>query len=223
MDANKSRARRTEDVVGLDVSNGVISAARLAASSKVPLRLLNAGWATVSPGASERELAIAIRDVWRSASMPSRTVCASLRSRSAILPLFFLSRHGPGGAGARAGPGGGRQPAVAAPQIALDWHLNHQRNPGRARPSVTRGCWWRCPARRWITRWTSCAEAGPVSGGHGPGGHRGGQFCSKPPIRIRKSQEDTCGAAPDQSRARTWCPAVRRRQPVCPHPACPRG
>ena len=129
MDAKKSKASRAEDVVGLDVSNGVISAARLAASPKGSLRLLNAGWATVASGASERELATAIRSVWRSASLPSRTVCASLRSRSAIVRYFSYPAMDRVELVSALGLEAEDSLQLPRNQIALDWHLNHQRNP----------------------------------------------------------------------------------------------
>lgn len=115
-----------EDVVGLDISNGIISAARVVASPGGTLTLQSAGWAQVAADASDRDLAIAIRQVWRSAGIPSWTVCASLRSRSVIVRYFSypaLDRVELASALALEAEDSLQLPRD---QIALDWHLNHQ-------------------------------------------------------------------------------------------------
>lgn len=127
MDVKLSKTSAAEDVVGLDVSNGIISAARLAASPNGSLRLLNAGWAKVAPGASDRELATAIRDVWRSAGLPSRTVCASLRSRSAILRYFSYPAMEQVELVAALGLEAEDSLQLPRQQIMMDWHLNLKR------------------------------------------------------------------------------------------------
>lgn len=115
-----------EDVVGLDVSNGVISASRLASAADGTLRLLNAGWAKVAPGATDRELATAIRDVWRSAGLPSRTVCASLRSRSAIVRYFSYPALEQVELVSALSLEAEDSLQLPRDQIVFDWHLNHQ-------------------------------------------------------------------------------------------------
>lgn len=119
--------RANEEIVGLDVSNGMVSAARVTMASDGSLRLLNAGWSKVEPGASERELATAIRQVWRSAGLPSRTVCASLRSRSAILRYFSYPAMEQVELVAALGLEAEDSLQLPRQQIVLDWHLNLKR------------------------------------------------------------------------------------------------
>lgn len=88
MGTNGAGAGRTDDVVGLDWSDGVVTASRVEVDASGALRLLNVGWASVGSNASDRELAAAIREVWRTAGMPSWTVALSLRSRSVVLRYF---------------------------------------------------------------------------------------------------------------------------------------
>lgn len=125
-----------EDIVGLDLANGYVSAARSRVGADGAVHVLSAGWADVPPTATDQELAAAIRKVWRSAGMPSWTVCASLRSRSVLVRHFSY-------------PAMRRDELVAAlrleaeeslqlpiQEIALDWHVNPLR--GAPSPSGTR-------------------------------------------------------------------------------------
>ena len=50
-----------EDIVGLDVSDGIVSVARVGIRQDGVLRLRNAGWTECPAGATQRELAAAIR------------------------------------------------------------------------------------------------------------------------------------------------------------------
>lgn len=115
-----------EDVVGLDISNGVISAARVTAAPGGTLTLQSAGWTEVSPDASERELAAALRHVWRSAGIPSWTVCASLRSRSVIVRYFSYPALEQVELVSALALEAEDSLQLPRDQIVFDWHLNHR-------------------------------------------------------------------------------------------------
>jgi Tfp pilus assembly PilM family ATPase len=128
-------AGRTDDVVGLDWSDGVVTASRVEVDSSGALRLLNVGWASVGSGATDRELATAIRDVWRSASMPSWTVAVSLRSRSVILRYFNYPSLQPEELQSALRLEAEESLQLPQDEIATDVHLNRSHRP--ARPEAT--------------------------------------------------------------------------------------
>ena len=77
-----------EDVVGIDISDGVITAARVQAGRNGSVLMSNAGWTEVPPNADEDVLAGAVRRVWRSSGLRSSTVCTSFRGRSLMVRYF---------------------------------------------------------------------------------------------------------------------------------------
>lgn len=129
----RQSGKGSEDIVGLDVSNGVISATRVALASDGSLRLLNAGWTRVAPGATERELVGALRHVWRSASLPSRTVCVSLRSRSAMMRYFSYPAMEKVELASALSLEAENSLQLPRAQISMDWHLNFQNQAGQTR------------------------------------------------------------------------------------------
>lgn len=138
MSGHSTNGTAREEIVGLDISNGLVSAARLLVAADGSLRLLNAGWAQVGPGASERKLATAIRQVWRSAGLPSRTVCVSLRSRSAMLRYFSYPAMEQVELASALGLEAEDSLQLPRDQIVLDWHLNYQKqkHPGGRREGL---------------------------------------------------------------------------------------
>lgn len=78
----------TEDIVGLDIGDSRITAARVDRGEDGRLVLQRAAWIECDSGASEREIAAAIRRMWRRFGMHTRTVCSCLHSRALNLHLF---------------------------------------------------------------------------------------------------------------------------------------
>lgn len=118
-----------EDVVGLDIGDGVISVARVRLGRDGVLRLRNAGWAESPAGATDRELADAIRKVWRSGNVPSHTVCAAFRSPSIALRYFKYPAlsHEEFESALRLEAEESLQ--LPPKEVALDWHLNAGAQP----------------------------------------------------------------------------------------------
>ena len=113
-----------EDVVGLDVGDGIISAARVKVGREGGIRLRNAGWAEYPVGASARDMAAAIRRVWRTAAMPSVSVCAAFRSRSTVLRYFRYPALSPDEFESALRMEAEETLQLAQEEICLDWHLN---------------------------------------------------------------------------------------------------
>ena len=123
-----------EDVVGLDMSDGLLTVARVRVGHDGTVRLCNAGWVEIPAGVSEREQAAAIRRLWRQSGMPSSTVCASFRGRSGTVRYFkypALKREELESALRLEAEETLQLPPA---EIVMDWHLNPA---GSAESSVT--------------------------------------------------------------------------------------
>ena len=77
-----------EDIAGVCVRDGLISAARVARTSGGGVRLRSVGWAEYTPGLSDDDLSAAIRQAWRKMHMPTRTVAGCLHTESLQLKHF---------------------------------------------------------------------------------------------------------------------------------------
>lgn len=115
--------RWSEEVVGIDFSDDGLVAARVTAGDSGTLRLLNVGWAQVDPAAPDKEWAAALRRLWRAAGFSSRTVCASLRSRSALLRYFRYPALESVELASALGLEAEDSLQLPREEIALDWHL----------------------------------------------------------------------------------------------------
>lgn len=78
----------TSDVVGVEFGDNCLMAARVTGKGDGHLSLTHAGWRKCSPSAPERDIASALRALWKESGMPTRTVCASLRSASLVMRYF---------------------------------------------------------------------------------------------------------------------------------------
>ncbi len=113
-----------EVVIGLDVTDGFITAARVTAGADGGLRLAEAAWGEVSPVASDDEVAGAIRQMWRRHRLSTVTVAASTRNRALALKLFSYPGLRP-----EELPGALLLEAEETLQlppgdIVVDWHVN---------------------------------------------------------------------------------------------------
>ena len=119
-----------EDVVGLDVGDGIVSAARVKVGRDGAIRLLNVGWTECPVGASVRDMTAAIRHVWRTAAMPSVSVCAAFRSRSTVLRYFKYPAMSPEEFDSALRMEAEESLQLPQEEILLDWHLNQISGPG---------------------------------------------------------------------------------------------
>lgn len=117
---------RLEDIVGLDWSDGRIVASRVELRPLGALRLLNVGWTDVPADATDAAAAAAVRKVWHSAGIPSRTVAVTLRSRSVVIRPFDYAPLHP--EEFRAALKLEAEEALQLPEekVAFDWHLNKE-------------------------------------------------------------------------------------------------
>ncbi len=76
------------DIAGVEFGDDRLMVARLAGKGDGHLTLTHAGWISYNHSASARDVAAAIRTLWKESSLSTRTVCASLRSASLVMRYF---------------------------------------------------------------------------------------------------------------------------------------
>jgi Tfp pilus assembly PilM family ATPase len=115
-----------EQVVGLDIGEESIVAAQVAEDADGRVSLLNAGWVATYPEAGPAETAGFVRDLWKQRRFRTRTVCASLRSRSLLLKQFAydgLTREELTSALRLEAEASLQMPQA---DLAVDWHLSRE-------------------------------------------------------------------------------------------------
>lgn len=77
-----------EDIAAVDIGESGITVARLSVLPSDELRLLHAGWLPLPTDVDDGEIAKQIRRYWRTHRISTRTVSASLRTRSVSVKTF---------------------------------------------------------------------------------------------------------------------------------------
>lgn len=112
-----------EDVAGICVQDGLISASRLAVSSDGRVRLRSVGWTEYDRSASDDDLSSAIRHAWRHYRMPTRTVVGCMNSESIQYRYFRYENLGEEELGPALVLEAEELLKLPRAGIAMDWHL----------------------------------------------------------------------------------------------------
>jgi Tfp pilus assembly PilM family ATPase len=119
-----------ENIAGIDIGDGFISVSHMVRRGRKKIHLTHGGWAEYAPDASDEELVLEIRRLWKRCKIPTRTVCAGLHARSLCLKYFRypdLSRLELTSALKLEAEETLQLPPE---EIMLDWHLNRPKgNP----------------------------------------------------------------------------------------------
>jgi hypothetical protein len=91
MDGAGQPASQHEDMVGVDIGDGLITAARVRRDRKGRLAVTHAGWEEYPADASDRDIAQAVKRLWYRTRFRVFTVCSCLRSQSLVLKPFRYS------------------------------------------------------------------------------------------------------------------------------------
>lgn len=133
-----TKPRGRLDLAGLDIGERFICAARVRTGRDGTVEIRHAGSVDCPPGASERELAAAIRRLWRQSRMPVRLVCSSLRGPSLLVRRFNQPRL-PAEELASALRLQAEEALQLPPaEIRADWHLYAPRTDGPGNPESGR-------------------------------------------------------------------------------------
>lgn len=124
----------TETIVGLDIGDRMVTASLLQKRADGGLMLTHAGWMDYPAEASDRQIAAAIRSLWRQYHFSSFTVASCIRSQVACLKQFHV--EGISGSELFAALRIEAEESLQIPtdQFELDWHLSKSspRQPGGA-------------------------------------------------------------------------------------------
>lgn len=120
--------KNREDIAGINIADGVISAAHIVRRGRHKIALTHAGWTEYSPDASDEDLVLAIRKLWKKTKMPTRTVCNGLHTRSMCLKYFRYPDLAPRELTSALSLEAEETLQLSPDEIALDWHLNRPKN-----------------------------------------------------------------------------------------------
>ena len=114
----------TTDIAGIEFGDTHITAARLHQRKAGAYLITHAGWVDYDPAGSPRDKAEAIKALWRQSKMPTRTVCAALRSGSlAVRPFSVPAMNG---SELSSVLGLKAEEALQLPRqdLVVEWHVN---------------------------------------------------------------------------------------------------
>lgn len=117
-----------ENIAGINIADGVVSAARVVRRGRHKIALTHAGWMDYAPDASDEEIIQVIRKLWKKIKMPTRTVCTGLHTRSLCLKYFKYPDLAPRELTSALSLEAEESLQLPPEEIALDWHLNRPKN-----------------------------------------------------------------------------------------------
>jgi len=121
-----------EDVIGLDIGDTTVVASRVGRRHSGQIELREAGWVDFDAGASEKQLAAAIRRLWRENGFSTYTVCSCLRSRSAVLKYFKYPNLSEDELSSALRLEAEDALQLSLDKIVIDWHVNRRSADGEA-------------------------------------------------------------------------------------------
>jgi Tfp pilus assembly PilM family ATPase len=126
----KESTSTAEDIAGINIGDGFVSASRIVRRGRKKIALTHAGWLEYAPDASEEEIAKVIRKLWKKCKMPTRTVCTGLHARSLCLKYFKYPDLSQLELTSALKLEAEETLQLPPEEIMLDWHLNRsQSNP----------------------------------------------------------------------------------------------
>ena len=119
---------RGENVAGLDIGDGLMTAARVRVLRDGRLSVTHVGWEEYDPAASDRRIADAIRRLWRRHAISAFSVSSCLRCPSLTMKNFKYPEFS--GAELASALRLEAEQALQIPQdkIAVDWHVAPRRS-----------------------------------------------------------------------------------------------
>jgi Tfp pilus assembly PilM family ATPase len=119
---------KNENIAGINVGDGFVSASRIVRRGRRKIALTHAGWMEYAPDTPDEELVQIIRKLWRQCRIPTRTVCVGLHSRSLCLKYFKYPDLSQIELVSALKLEAEESLQLPPEQIMLDWHLNRPRN-----------------------------------------------------------------------------------------------
>ncbi len=126
--AAREPSTRNENIAGINISDGVVSVARLIRRGRKKIVLTHGGWIDYAPDATDEEIIQAIKRIWKITKMPTRTVCSGLHSRALCLKYFKYPDLAPRELNSALSLEAEESLQLPPEEIALDWHLNRPKD-----------------------------------------------------------------------------------------------
>jgi Tfp pilus assembly PilM family ATPase len=120
--------KNRENIAGINIADGVVSAARIVRRGRRKIALTHAGWMEYAPDASDEEIVQVIRKLWKKTLMPTRSVCMGLQSRMLCLKYFKYPDLAPRELTSALHLEAEETLQLPPDEIVLDWHLNRPKN-----------------------------------------------------------------------------------------------
>jgi hypothetical protein len=114
----------TTDIAGIEFGDTHITAARLHQKKAGSYLITHAGWVACDPGCSLRDKAEAIKALWRHSKMPTRTVCAALRSGSLAVRPFSVPSMSSSELSSVLGLKAEEALQLPRQDLVVEWHIN---------------------------------------------------------------------------------------------------
>ncbi|MBU0676591.1 MAG: pilus assembly protein PilM, partial [Verrucomicrobia bacterium] len=128
---------REEDIVGIDIADGSVSAIRFSFDNPGEPELTHVGWAEFDTHATEVQIAGSIKKLWHRCKLPSRTVCSCLRTRSLTLKPFTFPHLAPEEMESALTLEAEEVLQIPPKDIYLDWHVCY--TPGQSEARGAKG------------------------------------------------------------------------------------
>ena len=128
-----------EDVVGLDMGEGLAVAARVKLDSRGRLRLKEVAWTTYNPKGTPDDVAAAIRRMWRKGKLSRFSVVSCLRSRALTLKRFQYPALGASELESALRLEAEETLQMSPEDVVLDWQINPTLadNTGQGKRQIT--------------------------------------------------------------------------------------
>ena len=115
---------KRENIAGINIADGVVSAARIVKRGRHKIALTHAGWMDYAPDASDDEIIEVVRTLWKKIRMPTKTVCTGLHTHALCLKYFKYPDLAPRELTSALGLEAEESLQLPPEEIAFDWHLN---------------------------------------------------------------------------------------------------
>jgi len=80
----------TSDIAGIHLGDTHITASRVIQKGADTPVITHVGWVPYDAAASEKDIALALKNFWRTIRMPTKMVCSSLRSSAMVMRYFKI-------------------------------------------------------------------------------------------------------------------------------------
>jgi hypothetical protein len=112
------------DIVGVDFGDSHVTASLVRGKRNGRFTVSHVGWAPYNSSAPEKDIVAAVRTLWRTFRMPTRLVCASLRSASMAIRYFRVPAMREDELTAALALQAEESLQVPRNGLVVDWHIN---------------------------------------------------------------------------------------------------